>query len=1057
MVHRRRGRSAGRYLILAMAFAIGLALPLLGQGSTGPAIPPVTPAPTAAEIPLLEPGKPIRRTLAGGGSHPYRILLEAGQFAQIVVEQQGLDVVAILTAPNGTKIAESDSPNVSFGPEILWVVAETSGEYRLQVNPAEPKASPANYEARIVELRSATARDRKRFEAQRVSAEAETLRNQQKAESIQTSLDLYRRAAQLWREAEDPAGLARTLFSFATAQGFAGNLKDQLALFQETLALQPDLADRGFEATALTWVAIAYNQLGEREQALSYFDRAIAIQQELGDRPSQSVSLHSRGQALAFLGENQKAFASFLEALAISRELGDKHGEGVCLGDLGFLYEEVGELDKALDSYSQALAVHKAAGNRRSEAIMYNNIGLVYASKEDWPKALEYHERALPLRRESGDRRGESYTLNNLAVTHSKLGKLETALDEFGQALELRRSIGDRYGEGTTHYGLGELHLAAGRPAPALDEFERALALRRDVADLHGQAEALAGIARALREQGKLAIARDKAEEAVSLVESVRSRVSSSQRATYLGESRKYYELQIDLTMQLHRQSPGRGLDAQALEISERARARSLVELLTEARANIHEGVDTLLVGHEKWLRRELGTKISERTRLLGGKHTEEQAAEASKGIDDLVSQLQEIEAQIRALNPRYAALIQPEPLQTRQIQEALDENTFLLEYALGSDRSYVWLVGRESLSAHELPGRARIEDVARKVYQELSRSPQASVLRSDRIRELSEMVLGPLKGAERVRRLVVVADGALQLVPFSALPAPGGSNHLLADREIVSLPSASVLALLRQGNRDRKPPTKTLALFADPVFDRNDQRVRGARAERPAEPASVEMGLVAVETPLTRSARDMGLAGSALPRLPFTRREATAIQSLVAPSQRRVALDFAATRAAVTDGDLSGFRYAHFATHGFLDAVHPELSGLVLSLVDRKGQDQEGFLPAMEIFNLKLSAELVVLSACQTALGKEIRGEGLVGLTRAFMYAGTPRVVASLWRVDDAATAELMKRFYEGMLGAKKLRPAAALREAQLAVSGQKRWAHPYYWAGFVLQGEWR
>jgi CHAT domain-containing protein len=293
--------------------------------------------------------------------------------------------------------------------------------------------------------------------------------------------------------------------------------------------------------------------------------------------------------------------------------------------------------------------------------------------------------------------------------------------------------------------------------------------------------------------------------------------------------------------------------------------------------------------------------------------------------------------------------------------------------------------------------------------------------------------------------------------VPFSALLMPGGSNLLLADQEVVSLPSASVLALLRQGNRDRKPPSKTLALFADPVFDRNDQRIRGARAERPSELASAETGGLAIETSLTRSARDMGLAGSALPRLPFTRREATAIQSLVASSQRWVALDFAATRAAVTDGDLSGFRYAHFATHGFLDAVHPELSGLVLSLVDRNGHDQEGFLPAMEIFNLKLSAELVVLSACQTALGKEIRGEGLVGLTRAFMYAGTPRVVASLWRVDDAATAELMKRFYQGMLGPKKLRPAAALREAQLAVSRQKRWEHPYYWAGFVLQGEWR
>src|SRR5262249_36869899 len=162
------------------------------------------------------------------------------------------------------------------------------------------------------------------------------------------------------------------------------------------------------------------------------------------------------------------------------------------------------------------------------------------------------------------------------------------------------------------------------------------------------------------------------------------------------------------------------------------------------------------------------------------------------------------------------------------------------------------------------------------------------------------------------------------------------------------------------------------------------------------------------------------------------------------------------ANRTVATGGELSDYRFVHFATHGILDTVHPELTGLVWSLVDRKGRNLEGFVPAMEVLSLRLSADLVVLSACRTALGKEIRGEGLVGLPRAFLYAGAPRVVASLWRVDDAATAELMKRFYQGMLGPKKLRPAAALREAQLAVARQKRWEHPYYWAGFVLQGEW-
>ena len=158
-----------------------------------------------------------------------------------------------------------------------------------------------------------------------------------------------------------------------------------------------------------------------------------------------------------------------------------------------------------------------------------------------------------------------------------------------------------------------------------------------------------------------------------------------------------------------------------------------------------------------------------------------------------------------------------------------------------------------------------------------------------------------------------------------------------------------------------------------------------------------------------------------------------------------------------VTSAEFGQYRIIHLATHGLLNSTHPELSGIVLSLVDQHGQPQDGFLRLHEIYNLKLPAELVVLSACQTALGKEVRGEGLVGLTRGFMYAGAPRVVASLWKVDDKATAELMKRFYQAMLGEQRMRPAAALRAAQVEMLKQKEWEDPYYWAAFVLQGEWK
>jgi CHAT domain-containing protein len=277
-----------------------------------------------------------------------------------------------------------------------------------------------------------------------------------------------------------------------------------------------------------------------------------------------------------------------------------------------------------------------------------------------------------------------------------------------------------------------------------------------------------------------------------------------------------------------------------------------------------------------------------------------------------------------------------------------------------------------------------------------------------------------------------------------------------------VSLPSASTLATLRRETAGRKPAEKSLAVLADPVFTDDDTRVRrnagkvGAK-EKTRSADSHEMDVVFQQ--MTRSGRETGVIGAegGFGRLISTRREAAAISALVPERERMLALDFEASRATALKPELGEYRILHFATHGLLNNIHPELSGIVLSLVDAAGQPQDGFLRLQDIYNLKLPAELVVLSACQTGLGKEIKGEGLVGLTRGFMYAGAPRIVASLWKVDDRASSELMKRFYRGLLGPEALRPAAALRQAQLSIWKEKQWQAPYYWAAFVLQGEWK
>ena len=308
-------------------------------------------------------------------------------------------------------------------------------------------------------------------------------------------------------------------------------------------------------------------------------------------------------------------------------------------------------------------------------------------------------------------------------------------------------------------------------------------------------------------------------------------------------------------------------------------------------------------------------------------------------------------------------------------------------------------------------------------------------------------MLLGPLANRLGKRRLAIVAEGALQYVPFAALPAPGPGPAvpLVATHEVVSLPSATTLAALRREASGRKAPGTRVAVLADPVFDRRDPRVTGRPAPGP------ERG--EMDDALTRSMKETGLRK--LDRLGASRKEAETIAALAGPGGSFLALDFRASRTAAMGAEVSTARVVHFASHGLLNSRHPELSGVVLSLVDEKGRPQDGFLQTRDVYKLKLSAELVVLSACQTALGKDVRGEGLLGLSRGFMYAGAPRVVASLWPVPDRATSELMKHFYEGILR-RGLRPAAALRAAQTAIRSEKRWASPYFWAAFTTQGDW-
>jgi len=835
------------------------------------------------------------------------------------------------------------------------------------------------------------------------------------------------------------------------------------------------------EGVVLVLIGYAHGQLDQNQKAVEKYEQALVLARAAGQPKLEAVTLLHLGLLQGKLGEWQKALDNFDKALPLFHKAGENQGEMVALAVLGSLHVQLGKPEEIISYYNKVLEILRATNSPEGEAAVLTAVGPLYAELGQPEKARETLERAVAVYRDLHFPRGEAAVLLTLGLLHSFELEIPKAIKYYEQALPIFRNEHERIGEGAALEGLCVSYISSHDYQKGFDYCAQARELLHATGDRQNEALVLRQIAIAERNRGNLTSAQTAIESAIVNVESLRTKVvNPGLRVSYFEGSQDYYDFYIDLLMHLHRQHPNEVYDGKALETSERSRARSLLDTLTEANADIRQGIDPSLLQREREIQRRLNAS-AQKQQLLSASHSDTQASAIAEEIETLIKSLQQVETEIRQTSPRYAALMQPQPLTLKAIQTAvLDADTLLLEYSLGEERSYLWLVTTNSITSHELPKRSEIETAARRYYELLNArnlrvKNETNEQRERRIAQadgemplaaeaLSRLVLAPVAGRLGNKRLIIVADGALHFVPFGVLPviASGGASDimrarrvtrpLIIDHEIVNLPSASTLAVVRKEVAGRQIAPKSLVALADPVFMKNDERVKAPNKSVAGDENTNDRQLVKA------AAEDTGVANEGLyvPRLPGTRKEAEQIVVMVPAQDRWLALDFAASRDTVTSAELGQYRYVHFSTHGFLNSVHPELSGVVFSLVNERGEAQDGFLRAHELFNLKLPAEVVVLSACQTGLGKTIKGEGLVSLTRGFMYAGAPRVVVSLWAVSDLGTTELMVRFYQGMLK-EGMRPAAALRAAQISLMNDKRFESPYYWAPFTLQGEWR
>jgi CHAT domain-containing protein/tetratricopeptide (TPR) repeat protein len=856
------------------------------------------------------------------------------------------------------------------------------------------------------------------------------------------AIDLYTQALAILRASENQWIEGQILSQMATVYDTAGEKQKALDALHQALSIYQARQDRAQTAIQLRDLAMIYASLGEYQTALDHYQQALTLQQQIGNQPKQALTLRNVAQLYGTLGDYTLSLENYSQALALFQSIENRSQEALTLNQIGALYRDRKQGTQALDYYTQALPITEATGEFAMTLMTLSSMVKTYRLLEDSAKALETANYVLKIARDRGDKFYETSALSLLGGAYLSAGDYLKGIEVITQAIQNWRQLGIRDAEVNALHILGNLYTKMGQYQLAIDTYQQELALTKVLSDPVKQADALYEIAVTESLSGNLSAAKSSLELTLETVEDLRVQVISPElRTSYFATVQRYYHAYIDLLMQLHKQQPQQGFDALALHVNERDRARSLLDLLTEAKINIRAEIDPQLLQQETALKQKLSALESQRIAIANSAAPNEAELKIlDQQTYNLLTQYRELQTQIRQASPQYTTLTQPQPLTLSEIQQqVLDPDTILVEYSLGEERSYLWIATQTSLTSHELPHRAIIEAAAQ-AFLSVIKNPKDTTY-PEKIaavaEPLSQMILSPFIQSFSQRRLLIVGDGILQYIPFATLPIwhPESTqpSPLVIDYETIILPSASAIAVLRQTQRDRALAAREIAIFADPVFSPTDERLMAT--PQPADPQTLQE------------------PGATFDRLFHTRQEAQNILERFNTSSTKQLFDFQATRNAAIDADLANYKIIHFATHGVLNTNYPALSGVVLSLVDQAGQPQNGFLRLHDIFNLQLSAELVVLSACETALGQDKPGEGLLGLTRGFIYAGAARMVISLWPVNDDSTAELMTRFYQAM-STEHLSPAIALKQAQVEML--EAYYSPYDWAGFIIQGEW-
>jgi CHAT domain-containing protein/tetratricopeptide (TPR) repeat protein len=872
-----------------------------------------------------------------------------------------------------------------------------------------------------------------------------------------------------------------------------GNQAQALMICDLALSVAQRLTDKTGMFGTLRLKGDIYRLRGDYKQALEYYDQCLKLAEDLGDKTSIGDALSSIGIVHALQSDYPGALTSLQRSLQIKEELGDKLNIARELSNIGNIYVSQGDRVRAFEYFQRSLKLADEVGNKAGASATLNSIGSLYYAQGNYPQALEYFQQSLKIKQEIGDKLGVGRALNNIGIIYSLQGQYAQALDYLQQNAKIREELGDHSGTVEVLHNIGGVYLTQGdytqalayeqkvlKPAEELGNHELIGDILQNISDCYlrlGQyqaaneyadrASALAsqfGIpevlwnARTIAGKAHLALnqpqlARQDFLDSIATIEKLRGQVAGGEQ-----EQQRFFEDKITPYQAMVELSLAQNNPAQALSYAERAKGRVLLDVLSSGRADINKAMTSAELIQDRTMTAKIASLNSQLARLKAqSKPNETQLAELKTQLDKTRLEYEAFQSSLYAVHPELKVQRGQTPLLTLDEAATLlpDNRSAILEYVVTENKTYLFVLHKSASTGvgNKAPTELTVHtlNIKRTDLAKLAESFRQQVAERDLTvkqpaRQLYELLVKPAEAELRaVRKLCIVPDGALWNLPFQAL-YQGERGYLLEQYALSYAPSLSVLR--EMGKRALALRTARRRPTVGPV------RAAGVRAD-------VQARLLALGNP-TLSGETIAKVRFArrdepLSPLPDAEKEVNALGRLYGPGSSSVLIGERAQEAAVK-AEAHKYVVLHFATHAVLDDRNPLYSRIILSRTE-EDTHEDGLLEAWEIMKLDLNAELVVLSACQTARGRVAAGEGVIGMSWALFVAGSPAAVVSQWKVDSARTSELMIEFHRNLLhqgreGKTALTKSEALRQAALKLL-HGPYNHPAYWAGFILIGD--